>query len=117
MEFKELLQMAREYTKENDGRQGLRDFLETVDAFSDYELDVFELLREENTVKLSVEKIESGNFQYYEDIYQLVDEWQESECINLPFWLSVDYEQVFENIRLSEWGVFDNYEKPFVIFY
>lgn len=103
MEFKELLSYARQYKKEmkNDKYYDLRDFLELIQDFDTDDCNTFEYIREDMNISDSAEICNSGNYRYYDDIYDLVSEQLELFNINqndIPSWLNIDYRETFNDL-------------------
>lgn len=118
MELKELLEYARTFVKEEETRQGLRDFLDNLESFGDTELQAYEIFSGENSVKWSAQKVADGCFSLYENIYHLVEEWEDCGSILIPKWLQIDYQETWDYIRLDSSGVFgDSHEDPFVLYW
>ncbi len=118
MEFWELLENAKQYVKEEGTRQGLRNFLDDLESFGDTELQAYEILSSESSVKWSAKKVGDGEYSYYEDIYYMVEEWKDCGSILAPEWLQIDYQETWDYIRLDNAGVFgDTHEDPFVLYW
>lgn len=103
MEFKELLYYARQYKEEmkNDKYYDLRDFLELIQDFDTDDCNTFEYIREDMNISDSAEICNSGNYRYYNDIYDLVAEELELSNINqndIPSWLNIDYRRTFDDL-------------------
>lgn len=119
MEFKELLSYARVYKNEENTYYGVRDILESITDLDNFEFNVFEMLREEYTIKQSIEIIKNGDYRYYTDIYEYVVEYFENSGIkDIPYWVDIDYKGTFENIRIESNLVYTSYDRPFIeVFY
>lgn len=103
MEFKELLSYARQYKEEmkNDKYYDLRDFLELIQYFDTDDCNTFEYIREDMNIFESAEICNSGNYRYYNDIYDLVAEELElytAKSDILPDWLNIDYRGTFDDL-------------------
>lgn len=103
MEFKELLSYAREYKAEmkNDKYYDLRDFLELIQVFDTDDCNTFEYIREDMNIQDSAEICANGNYRYYDDIYDLVEEQLDLSNINqndIPSWLNINYRGTFDDL-------------------
>ena len=119
MEFIELLDYARIYKDEQNSYYGVRDILENIISLDNFEFNVFEMLREDYTLQQSINIIKNGDYRYYTDIYEYVEEYFENSGINdIPYWVDIDYKGTFENIRIESNLVYTNWYSPFIeVFY
>ena len=118
MEFVELLDYARIYKNEENSYYGVRDILEDIIDLDSYEFNVFEMLREDYTIKQSIQIIRDGSYSYYTDIYEYVTEYFENIGIkDIPYWVDIDYKGTFENIRIESNLVYTDWNSPFVEVY
>lgn len=118
MEFLDLLQYAKIYKNEENSYYGVRDILEDITDLDNYEFNIFEMLREDYTIKQSIKIIKNGEYTYYTDIYEYVSEYFENSGIkDIPYWVDIDYKGTFENIRIESNLVYTSYDKPFIEVY
>jgi hypothetical protein len=118
MEFVELLDYARVYKNEENTYYGVRDILEEITDLDNYEFNIFEMLREEYTIKQSIQIIRNSEYSYYTDIYEYVSEYFENSGIkDLPYWVDIDYKGTFENIRIESNLVYTTWDSPFIKVY
>ena len=79
---------------------------------------IFEMLREDYTIKQSIEIIRNNDYQYYSDIYEYVAEYFENSGIkDMPYWIDIDYKGTFENIRIESNIVYTTWDRPFIEVY
>lgn len=119
MEFVELLTYAKEYRNELNTLSGLRTFLERIKDFEEYQLDYMDLLRVDLDIDESSKIIDDGDYYYYSDIYEYVDEYLNNSGLNsdIPYWLSIDYDKTFNNIRCGCQISYTDAYSPFIIYY
>lgn len=118
MEFVKLLDYARIYKNEENTYFGVRDILEDITDLDNYDFNVFEMLRDDYTIKQSIEIIRNGDYRYYTDIYEYVAEYFENSGIkDIPYWVDIDYKGTFENIRIESNLVYTNWDRPFIEVY
>lgn len=118
MEFVELLDYARIYKNEENTYFGVRDILKNITDLDNYEFNIFEMLREDYTIRQSIKIIRNGEYSYYSDIYEYVSEYFENSGIKeLPYWIDIDYKGTFENIRIESNLVYTDWDMPFIEVY
>lgn len=118
MEFVQLLEYARIFKNEQNSYYGVRDILEDIISLEIFEFDVFEMLREDYTIRQSIEIIKNGDYRYYTDIYEYVEEYFYNSGIkDIPYWVDIDYKGTFENIRIESNLVYTNWNSPFIEVY
>lgn len=118
MEFVELLDYARIYKNEENTYYGVRDILEDITDLDSYEFNVFEMLRDDYTIKQSIQIIRDNSYSYYTDIYEYVSEYFENSGIkDIPYWVDIDYKGTFENIRIESNLVYTDWNSPFIEVY
>lgn len=118
MKFKELLSYARIYKDEQHSYYGVRDILEDIISLEIFEFDAFEMLIEDYTIRQSIEIIKNGDYRYYTDIYEYVEEYFENSGIkDIPYWVDIDYKGTFENIRIESNIIYTDWDRPFIEVY
>ena len=118
MDFKDMLEYARVFKAEQRTYCGVRDMLEEIQNFDRYEFDVFEMIRYDYSIKESIEIIHNNDYRYYSNIYEYVSEYFDGCGINdIPYWVSIDYQDTFENIRIESNIVYTAWDKPFIEIY
>lgn len=118
MEFVELLDYARIYKNEENSYYGVRDILEDITDLDNYKFNIFEMLREDYTIKQSIKIIQNGEYTYYTNIYEYVSEYFENSGIkDIPYWVDIDYKGTFENICVESNLVYTDWNSPFVEVY
>lgn len=118
MEFVKLLDYARIYKNEENTFYGVRDILENITDLDNYEFNIFEMLRDEYTIKQSIKIISDCSYSYYADIYEYVEEYfKNSDIKDIPYWVDIDYKGTFENIRMEGNLVYTDWNSPFIEVY
>lgn len=118
MEFQELLGYARQYKKEMETLDGLREFLERIKDFDKYDIQAFDILTNDLNINESSEKIKDGDYRYYDDIYEYVDDYfSNSGTHDIPYWVSIDYDITFRNICCESQIAYTDKDSPFVEYY
>nr|DAT71511.1 MAG TPA: hypothetical protein [Caudoviricetes sp.] len=118
MEFITLLQYARQYKNELGTLDGLHDFLECINEFSEYEMDMLDILSQDLNIDESSEYIKNGDCWYYTDIYNYIDLYFYESGLygDLPYWISIDYEKTFRNICCESCVAYTDMYSPFVVY-
>lgn len=118
MEFVQLLEYARIYKDEQNSYYGVLDVLENIIDLDNFEFNVFEMLRDDYTIQQSIDIIKNGDYSYYTDIYEYVEEYFENSGIkDIPYWVDINYKGTFENIRLESNIVYTDWDRPFIEVY
>ena len=117
LDFKDLLQYARQYKKELQTLNGLRDFLERIQEFDEFDFKVLNVLCIDLDIDESSEVIASGDVWYCNNIYEYLEEYLSDCGTELPYWIRIDYERTFRDICIECQVVYTDMNSPFVIYW
>lgn len=92
LSFSKLLEYGRILKNENEY---IRENLERLQAFTDEQLKVFNILIEDKTICDVIDGVENEEYAIYDNFYDYIDEYINSLCLDLPSFVKLDYNAMY----------------------